>query len=187
MRPHSVLPPVSEASEYVPPGTPGWESAVALCVRAVSDITEATTPRQGEISGSDSSERTASELVLPVWRSVEEWPVLLEARGRFTLRAYANPQAYGKLAMCRIRKGVLKLVPKQRAAAGEKTELVTEVPVEMLAVGLQRGRTDMFALATTYENKLFDEIYCFCDDSVKRNTWIEIFRGMGVAIFDLRD
>ena len=63
------------------------------------------------------------------------------------------------------------------------------MPVEALAVGLQRERANMFTIATVYKNldKMFDEIYCSCDDAAIRNRWIALFRGMGVAIFDLRD
>ena len=58
---------------------------------------------------------------------------------------------------------------------------------EALAVGMRRGRPNVFTIATVHENEMFDEIYCSCDDPAIRNRWIALFRGMGVAIFDLRD
>ena len=89
--------------------------------------------------------------------------------------------------MCRTCDGVLTLRRiEQRGAAGEVTEkVVAEVPLKVLAVCLQRGRTNMFILATVHQNEMFDEIYCFCDDSARRNKWVKVFRQMGVAIFDL--
>ena len=90
--------------------------------------------------------------------------------------------------VCRIRDGVITLGIERRDAAGEETEeLVAEVPAEALAVGLQRGRTNMLMLATVHESKMFDDIYCFCDNSAIRNRWIAIFRRLGVAIFDLQN
>ena len=45
----------------------------------------------------------------------------------------------------------------------------------------------MLMLATVHESKMFDDIYCFCDNSAIRNRWIAIFRRLGVAIFDLQN
>ena len=60
--------------------------------------------------------------------------------------------------------------------AGESpVGVVAEVPVEDLAVGLQRGRADMFTIATLHEGKMYDEIYCFADDQAKRHKWISAF------------
>ena len=71
--------------------------------------------------------------------------------------------AEGTRAVCRIREGVLTLVTEQRNATGKTTKKVeAEVPLEVLAVGLQRGRANMFTLATVYKNQMFDEICCFC-------------------------
>ena len=107
---------------------------------------------------------------------------------RLTLRGSADPQAEGMHAVCRLRDGVLTLDMQQRTAAGEKTQVVVaEVPVEALAVGLQRSRANMFTIATVYQNKTFDEIYCFCADPVRRDRWIAIFRRMGVAIGRVND
>jgi hypothetical protein len=40
-------------------------------------------------------------------------------------------------------------------------------------------------IATVYQSKMFDEIFCFADDQVKRNKWIAVFRRMGVPVSDL--
>jgi hypothetical protein len=136
----------------------------------------------------DRAERAAVKWELPTWRRVEEWPAHREASGRLTLRASSDPHAEGMRAVCRIRDGVITLGIERRDAAGEETEeLVAEVPAEALAVGLQRGRTNMLMLATVHESKMFDDIYCFCDNSAIRNRWIAIFRRLGVAIFDLQN
>ena len=146
------------------------------------------TVRPGE---STAVKRTAVKRELPAWRSVEEWPARWSASGRMTLSGSdprVDPQAKRMCAVCRIHDGLLTLGTKQRAAAGEETEkVVAEVPVEVLAVGLQRGRANMLTLATLYRNEMFDEIYCFCDNPIRRNRWIHVFRRMGVAIFDMRD
>ena len=166
------LAPIPEAPECL--GMSDWESDPALSPapadRSDSHLSQASTPMQGEST---------------------EWPAAKEARGRFTLRATADPSDWkseGTHAVCRIREGVLTLGVKKRAAAGDTTEqVVAEVPLEALGVGLRRGRPNMLTLATVYENKWFDEIYCFCDDSARRDRWISVFRRMGVAISDLRD
>ena len=90
--------------------------------------------------------------------------------------------------VCRVLDGVLTLGIERRDAAGEETEeVVAEVPAEALAVALRRGRTNMFMIATIHKDKLFDEIFCFCDNSIRRNKWIAVFRRMGVVIFDVQD
>ena len=166
----------------------------ATSERTDSDLGQAgpaTTPQHRESSGAALRapvKRTADERQLPAWRSVKEWPAHKELRGPLTLRGSADPHAKGMRAVCRIRHGVLKLGIEQQAPTGDKSlVVVAEVPVEALAVGLQRGRTDMFTVATVYENAMFDEIYCSCHDPVARNEWIAVFRQMGVAIFDLCD
>ena len=60
------------------------------------------------------------------------------------------------------------------------------VPLEELGVGLQRGRGDMFTIATTLHEQSMhdDEICCFAHDQAERDKWIAIFERMGVAIFD---
>ena len=146
------------------------------------------TVRPGE---STAVKRTAVKRELPAWRSVEEWPARWSASGRMTLSGSdtrVDVQAKRVRAVCRVHDGLLTLGIKQRAAAGEEAEkVVAEVPLEVLAVGLQRGRANMLTMATLYRNEMFDEIYCFCDDPIRRNKWIHVFRRMGVAIFDMRD
>jgi hypothetical protein len=39
-------------------------------------------------------------------------------------------------------------------------------------------------ILTVHKNKIYDEICSFADDQAKRDEWISIFRGMGVATFD---
>jgi hypothetical protein len=56
-----------------------------------------------------------------------------------------------------------------------------------LAVGIQPGRENMFAVATLHKNRLFDKIYCFADDQAERDKWIAVFRRMGVHMFDLSE
>ena len=160
--------------------------------RTDSGLSDATTPRAVESAADERAERAAKRAAakreLPAWHSVKEWPAHREAFGRLTLRASDDPQAEGVRAVCRVRDGALTLGLEQRAASGERTEkVVAEVPLEAHAVGMRRGRANMLTIATVHGNNLFDEIYCVCDDPARRNRWIAIFRGMGVAIFDLRD
>ena len=160
--------------------------------RTDSGLSDATTPRAVESAADEragrAAKRAAAKRELPAWHSVKEWPAHREAFGRLTLRASDDPQAEGVRAVCRVRDGALTLVLEQRAASGERTEkVVAEVPLEALAVGMRRGRANMLTVATVHESNLFDEIYCVCDDPARRNRWIAVFRGMGVAIFDLRD
>jgi hypothetical protein len=107
-----------------------------------------------------------------------EWTAHREARGEVTLKATADHRRSLR-AVCSINNGVLTLTPEG------STAVVAEVPVAELAVGLQRGRNNMFMIATVYQNKMFDEIFCFADDQVKRNKWIAVFRRMGVPVSDL--
>jgi hypothetical protein len=83
--------------------------------------------------------------------------------------------------------GVLKLSDTSGATGASSIAVVAEVPVVELAIGLQRGRESMFMLATLHKGKIYDEIYCFADDQVKRNKWIAVFRRIGVRIFDMSD
>jgi len=160
--------------------------------RTDSGLSDATTPRAVESAADERAERAAKRAAakreLPAWHSVKEWPAHREAFGRLTLRASDDPQAEGVRAVCRVRDGALTLGLEQPAASDEWTEkVVAEVPLEALAVGMRRGRANMLTIATVHGNNLFDEIYCVCDDPARRNRWIAMFRGMGVAIFDLRD
>ena len=195
--PCTALPPIPEAPARS--DKPDWESVPAPSERTDSDRSEAsqaTTVRHRQGSGAErTAERTTDERELPARRSVvaREWPEdreMREAHGRLTLKASEDQQAEGRGAVCRIRDGVLTLGIERRSAAGERTEeVVAEVPVEALLVGLQGGHANMFTLATVYNNTTFDEIYCFCADPVRRDRWIAVFRRMGVAISesDTRD
>jgi len=165
------LNPIPEASECLFK-EPDVHSDVAD-----SDLSDATT------HGDDRAERATDGREIPALPSTGEWPAHWTASGRFTVRGSADPQAKGKRAVCRIREGVLTLGIEGRGAAGETTEKVAaEVPIKALAVCLQEGRTDMFTLVTVHKNRMFDEIYCFCDDPARRTRWIDVFRRMGVAI-----
>ena len=121
----------------------------------------------------------------------EAWPAEREARGLLTLRD--SPDHSGSLrAMCLIQNGVLtfSLAPipvssrTRGAREANETKVVAQVPVKDLAVGLQRGRTNMFIVATRHQHKIYDEICCFADDQQKRNKWIAVFRRLGVDIHD---
>ena len=188
--PRTALARITEAPECS--GKPDLESGPSPSERRVSDLSDAMAPRPIVSTADERAERAAKraavERELPAWRSVREFPAHREAFGRLTLRASDDPQAEGVRAVCRVRDGALTLVLEQRAASGERTEkVVAEVPLEALAVGMRRGRPNMLTIATVHGNNLFDEIYCVCDDPARRNRWIAIFRGMGVAIFDLRN
>ena len=192
--PRTALTPIPEAPECS--GKPDLESGPSPSERRVSDLSDAMAPRPIVSTADERAEprraakRSAVKRELSAWRSVKEFPDNREASGRLSLRASesADPEAEGVRAVCRVRDGALTLGLEQRAASGERTEkVVAEVPKEALAVGMRRGRPSMLAIATVHENKLFDEIYCSCDDPAKRNRWIALFRGMGVPIFDLRD
>ena len=67
------------------------------------------------------------------------------------------------------------------------TVVVAAVPVHELAVGLRRGHTKMFTVATLHEDRMYDEIYCFADDQIKHNEWITVFLRMGVPVFDMNE
>ena len=94
--------------------------------------------------------------------------------------------------MCSIEHRVLTLIKASRDTCGDVSQhispvMLAEVPLELLAVRLQRGRADMFTIATRHKNRLYDEIYCFADDQAERDEWIAVFRQMGVSILHLRD
>ena len=111
----------------------------------------------------------------------EPW---LEACDRFTLKASADHMG-GVIAMFSIEHCVLTLSSCPGGASPVTT--LSQVPVEDLAVGMQPGRENMFTIATLHKNKLYDEIYCFADDNVRRNQWITVFRRMGVQVFDMSE
>ena len=170
--PHPVLPKIPEALDQTGPED-------LTIARSASFLSKAETPRSDSSNEHDEA---------PAQR--KEWPVDREVRGRLTLRASADHKG-ARCAMCSVRGGVLSLsvesvaTPASRGASS--TTVLTQVPVEELAVGLQRGRENMFTIATLHRGRMYDEIYCFADDQVKRNKWIAVFRRMGVSIFDVTD
>ena len=109
-----------------------------------------------------------------------DWPADREVRGRLKLRASAD-HSNAMRAVCSIRNGVLSI------RIAWSTLVVAAVPVQELAVGLWRGRTDMFTVATLHKDRMYDEIYCFAEDHIKHNKWIAVFRRMGVRVFDMSE
>jgi hypothetical protein len=131
-----------------------------------------------------------------------EAPSHREARGRLTARGTVTLKATaghgGSLrAVCSIENRTLTLSIAQRPPrdeSGEEPEsqstsavMVVQVPLEELAVRLQRGRANMFTISTLHKQRLYDEICCFTDDQGERDEWIAVFRRMGVAIFDFSE
>jgi len=112
------------------------------------------------------------------------WPAQREARGLLTIKASPN-HSKGMRAECSVQNDVLSLSIAE--SSGTSSGTVVAVPIEELAVGLQRGRTNMFIIATRNGDQLYDDISCFADDQEKRNKWIAVLRRMGVPIFDLSD
>ena len=114
------------------------------------------------------------------------WPAQREVRGLLTLKA-SPTHSNGLRAECSVQNNVLTLsiARAPRESSGESSGTLVAIPVEELALGLQRGRTDMFIIATRNGDKLYDDISCFADDQEKRNKWIAVLRRMGVPIFDL--
>ena len=81
----------------------------------------------------------------------------------------------------------LSIARASRDRSGDDSQdVVATVPVEDLAVGVQRGRIDMFVIATHYRGKLYDDICCFTDTEETRNKWLSTFRRLGVQIVDER-
>ena len=118
----------------------------------------------------------------PEWRrDQQDWPAHKKAHGEFMLKASPDAESHVR-AVCSVLHGVLTLTDIKRSA---KQKCLAQVPLHDLAVGLRRGRSSMLTLATVHGEKMFDEIYCFADDPVKRNRWVAIFRRMGVPIFDV--
>ena len=112
------------------------------------------------------------------------WPGQREARGLLTIKASPN-HSKGLRAECSVQNDVLSLSIAE--SSGTSSGTVVAVPIEELAVGLQRGRTNMFIIATRNGDQLYDDISCFADNQEKRNKWIAVLRRMGVPIFDLSD
>ena len=151
----------------------------------------------------DRTESTLSSPDTPV--SVKDWardedrkrasrPSDREVRGRLTLRASADHPGAVR-AVCSIEHRVLIL--SKASSLHISPVVLAEVPLEELAVRLQRRRADMFTIATRHKNRLYDEIYCFADDQAEiycfaddqaeRDEWITVFRRMGVPILHLRE
>jgi hypothetical protein len=175
--------------------TPGWTRACSartelypipelLLEATASDLSAAglsADKRQPAGEGEAGAHRA------PEWHRVrhwpaKDWPAHREARGELALKA--SPDARRALgAECTVQHGVLTLSVAKRN--GESSTVVAEVPVKDLAVGLQRAQTSMITLATLYEGKVYDEIYCFAGNQSERNQWIAAFRSMGVPIFNV--
>ena len=133
------------------------------CARTKFDINTAATPRPGACAPREDRRREPSQ----------------KALGRLRLKASADHR--GALnVMCSIDHGMLTL---SSCSCGGAT--LSQVPMKDLAVGMQPGRENMFAVATLHKNRLFDKIYCFADDQAERDEWIAVFRRMGVHMFDL--
>jgi len=187
-----LLPPIPEAPDSADREGERISARFAPVIEhSDSDLSSAETDMQGQ------GESTAVERQVTPGYRVTAWPAHREVRGELTLRGSAyHPRAVR--AVCSVQHGVLTLScatsSTQRAARGLSSAggesgvtVVAEVPVEDLAVGLQRGRVDMFTLATLHRNRTYDHIFCFADDQVKRNMWIAVFRRMGISIFHLQD
>ena len=117
-------------------------------------------------------------------RKIASRPIYREVRGRLTLRASADHPGAVR-AVCSIEHRGLTL--SKASSLHISPVVLAEVPLEELAVRLQRRRADMFTIATRHENRLYDEIYCFADDQAERDEWIAVFRRMGVSILHLRE
>jgi len=119
----------------------------------------------------------------PEWRrDQQDWPAHKKAHGEFMLKGSPDAESAVRV-VCSVLHGVLTLTDIN--SRSRESRVLAQVPLHDLAVGLRRGRSSMLTLATVHGEKMFDEIYCFADDPVKRNRWVAIFRRMGVPIFDL--
>ena len=162
----------------------------------------AMTPLPGEHCDGEDEERKAPALPKfeepmeerPLSPSLSQWPQHQKAHGELTVRSFAE-QKNGRHAVCSIQHGVLTLHITQRDSrdspcAGRRQRntdagTTVKVPLGELGVGLQRGRDDMFTIATLHEQRMQDdEICCFAHDQAERDEWIAIFERMGLAIFD---
>jgi hypothetical protein len=175
--PQSPMPTIQESRGDAPPG-----QDTAKRIRSSPDPNSERRDSHSYVIGAGSVKHLTSH---------RTWPAQREARGLLTIKASPN---HGKSLRteCSLQHGLLMLSIAQalrESSSGESSGsvVVATIPVEELAVGLQRGRTDMFIIATRYRNKLYDDIACFADDQEKRNKWIAVFRRMGVPIFDLSD
>jgi hypothetical protein len=173
---HFIAPLIPEATEGLDDGCRG-NALVALrelCDFIAGPETQSPTARLRK------DEHAAAERQAPAFRDTQEWPAHRQVCGRLTLKASVD-HSKAVRAVCSISGGVLSI----RIASSKA--VVAQVPVEELAVGLQTGHTQMFTVATFQKNRMHDEIYCFADDKVKFNQWIDVFRRMGVPVFDISD
>ncbi len=180
--PRAMMPGLSAAETQTPHAPTIGHSA--------SGLRAAGTPCPGADTRGEQHETA------PTYRRLREWPADQEVRGQLTLKASADNRG-ARRAVCSVRGGMLMLnianvvTTASRDSSGARgasnTTALTEVPVKELAVGLQRGRESMFTIATFHRGKMYDEIYCFADNQVKRNKWIAVLRRMGVGIFDVSD
>ena len=158
--------------------------------RTESDLSSAATPapspRTPTADGARQEGLEHARRGSPARRNVErDWPAHREARGEFVLKGSLDEQRAVR-AVCSVLHGVLTLSYEERHSRGvTQGTVLAQVPLQDLAVGLQRGRRTLLTLATLYDEKMFDDIYCFAADQVTRNNWITVFRRMGVPIFDV--
>jgi hypothetical protein len=153
------------------------------------------TPLLGEHCDGEDEERKA-----PAWRacaakvrgtnggvalspSFSQWPQHQKAHGKLTLKSFAE-QRNGRRAVCLIQHGVLTLQITQRDSqdlpcAGRRQHNIAagtpvRVPLRELGVGLQRGRGDMFTIATLHEQSMHDDkICCFAHDQAERDSEVD--------------
>jgi hypothetical protein len=124
-------------------------------------------------------DHAAAEREAPgLWRTAQERR--RDVRGRLILKASVDHKNAVR-AKCSITSGVLTV------SIANTGDVVAKVPVEELVVGLRRGHTEMFTVATLHKNARYDEISCFAVDQVKRDKWIAVFRRMGVPVFDVSE
>jgi hypothetical protein len=146
-----------------------------------SELSADKTPEPRQIYGDENAQM--------IWHRVrdwpaQKWPAQQEVRGNFTLKNSPDSRRAVR-AVCTIQHGVLRFsIVNSR---DEQPSIWVEVPVEHLAVGLQRARCTMLTIAKLHKDVRCDDIYCFADDHATRNKWTGIFRRMGVPIFDERE
>ena len=147
---------------------PRWEGSE-------SDLSLADTPKACNPSG-DRKREEHRKVEAPRHR----------ACGRLTLKATAG---HGRAlrALCSIEGRMLTLSIAGGEGSQSTSAVAMKVPVEELAVGMQRGRADMFKIATLHKQMLCDEICCFTDDQAEHDEWIAVFRRMGVAFFHFHE
>ena len=159
----------------------------SILARAESGLSTAETVITNCVQGESRSAGEDHERKACMWS--EEWPNHRAVRGKLTLRASAGHKGALR-AICSIEQRMLtlriaQLPHRDKCALDESsTDMLVEIPVEHLAVGLQRGRPDMFMIATLLEGKIHDDICCFANDP---NKWVAVFRRMGVPIFDVSE